>query len=393
MDSPRGRIYLMKAGTEGRVGLNAATVRHFDACLGCMACVTACPSGVQYGPLIEKTRAQIEHRYDRPWPERMWRGALFQVLPYPSRLRVLMAPLALLGPAVRALVTGPIGGWLPARLRASLALAPSIAWSNLAAAVPAHTAATGDCRARVSMLTGCVQRVAFPHVNAATLRVLSAEGCEVSAPESQGCCGALALHTGRLDDARAFARRAIESLGGAEHDRIVVNAAGCGSAMKEYGELLADDPEWADRARAFSARVRDVSELLVEIGEPRAPRREIRARVAYHDACHLSHAQGIRSAPRQLLATIPGLEVVTAAEPEICCGSAGIYNLVEPVPAAELGARKAAHIAAVQPDIVAAANPGCTIQIAAAGRALGHTWRVVHPIELLDEAIGGQDTA
>jgi glycolate oxidase iron-sulfur subunit len=391
MDSPRGRIYLMKAGTDGRVGLNAAMVGHFDACLGCMACVTACPSGVQYGPLIEKTRAQIERRYDRPWHDRLWRAALFQVLPYPSRMRILMAPLALLGPAARALAGGPIGRWLPARLRAALALAPSIAWSKLGAAVQAHTPAAGDCRARVSMLTGCVQRVAFPHVNAATVRVLSAEGCEVSAPESQGCCGALALHTGRLDEARAFARRAIESLGGPEFDRIVVNAAGCGSAMKEYGALLADDPGWAGRAKTFSARVRDVSELLVEIGEPRAPRGEIRARVAYHDACHLSHAQGIRSAPRQLLAAIPGLEVVTAAEPDICCGSAGIYNLVQPEPAAELGAREAEHIAAVQPDIVATANPGCIIQIAAAGRALGHAWRVVHPIELLDEAIGDQD--
>jgi glycolate oxidase iron-sulfur subunit len=174
-----------------------------------------------------------------------------------------------------------------------------------------------------------------------------------------------------------------------EHDQIVVNAAGCGSAMKEYGELLAGDPKWAERAKAFSARVRDVSELLVELGEPRATRHPIRARVAYHDACHLSHAQGVRAAPRILLSAIPGVELVTAAEPEICCGSAGIYNLVEPEPAAELGARKAAHIAALTPDIVATGNPGCTLQIAAAARARGCEWDVVHPIELLDRSIRG----
>jgi glycolate oxidase iron-sulfur subunit len=210
-------------------------------------------------------------------------------------------------------------------------------------------------------------------------------------PHDQGCCGALALHAGRLDDGRAFARRLIAAFEHAEVDRIVVNAAGCGSAMKEYGELLADDPDWAARARAFSARVRDVSELLVELGEPRARRHPIQARVTYHDACHLAHAQGIRSAPRDLLRAIPGIELVTPADSEICCGSAGIYNLVQPEPAAALGAEKATRLAETKPDIVATANPGCTLQIAAAARRLGARWPVVHPIELLDASIRGEN--
>jgi glycolate oxidase iron-sulfur subunit len=352
-----------------------------------MACVTACPSGVQYGSLIEKTRAQVEKRYDRPWHERWFRSALFQVLPYPNRLRVLMAPLAVVGPLVRNLAEGKVGEWLPARVRSLLSIAPPVSFAALTDDMPERTRAGGERRLSVAMLTGCVQRVAFRHVNEATARVLSAEGCDVVAPASQGCCGALALHAGQIDLAREFAKRTIEVLGDEDHERIVVNAAGCGSAMKEYGELLAEDPEWARRAHEFSTRVRDVSEVLAELGPPRAPRAPIEARVAYHDACHLGHAQGVRAAPRALLASIPGVEVVTAAESEICCGSAGIYNLIQPEPAAELGARKARHLSAVSPDIVATGNPGCTLQIAAAARAQGATWTVVHPIELVDQAI------
>ncbi len=241
----------------------------------------------------------------------------------------------------------------------------------------------------VGLLTGCVQRLAFPHVNQATVDVLAAEGCRVAAPAAQGCCGALALHAGRIDQARALARETIAVFERAGVDRVAVNAAGCGSCMKEYGDLFADDPAWAARAKAFGARVRDVSEVLIELGESRAPRHPIRARVAYHDACHLAHAQGVHGEPRALLAAIPGLEVQTPAESDICCGSAGIYNLVEPDAAADLGARKARHIAALEPDVIATANPGCILQIAAAGRRLGFNWRIVHPIELIDQSIRG----
>jgi glycolate oxidase iron-sulfur subunit len=389
MDSPRGRIYLMKAGLEGRVEMTSTFVRHFDSCLGCMACVTACPSGVQYGPLIERTRAQIERHHPRSAGDRAFRTMLFGILPYPARLRLALTPLAVFGWALRALDASGLLRVLPARLRALATLAPRVTLRGLGSRTPERTAAVGTPRMRVGLLTGCVQRLAFGHVNQATINVLAAEGCDVNAPGDQGCCGALSLHAGAIDQARELTRHNIAVFERSGDDRIVVNAAGCGSCMKEYGELLADDPAWAARARAFSERVRDVSELLVELGEPRAPRHAIPARVVYHDACHLAHAQGIRAQPRALLAGIPGVDVLTPAESEICCGSAGIYNLVEPEAAADLGARKAEHIAALSPDIIATANPGCILQIAAAGRRLGHHWRIVHPIELLDESIRG----
>jgi len=393
MDSPRGRIYLMEAGLDGRVEMTSSFVRHFDRCLGCLACVTACPSGVQYAPLIEKTRAQIERQYDRPAGEGLFRRLLLAILPYPGRMRLLLAPLVLLGPLM-----GPRGGFgpgllrlLPSRLRALMSVAPRVRWAALFGRRGAGAPAVGSERARVAVLEGCVQRLAFAEVNAATVRVLAAEGCRVESPRAQGCCGALPLHSGHLDQARELARHTIAVFEAAGVDRIVVNAAGCGSAMKEYGELLAGDPEWAARAHALSAIVRDVSELLVELGEPRAPRHEVTARVVYHDACHLAHGQGVRAQPRALLQAIPGVEVLTPVESEICCGSAGIYNLVQPAPAAELGARKARHLAALSPDMIATANPGCMLQIAAAARGLGHDWPIVHPIELVDASIRGVD--
>jgi glycolate oxidase iron-sulfur subunit len=349
---------------------------------------------VQYGPLIERTRAQIERNYPRDARDRAFRGVLMSLLPYPGRLRVALAPLAIFGGAVRSLgrtlMKQRRHGAL-SRVAAALALAPKVTFKSLLTHAPAHTPAVGEERMKVAVLTGCVQRMAFDHVNAATIRVLAAEGCTVMAPRAQGCCGALPLHAGYIDQARALARRTIEIFEREQVDRIVVNAAGCGSAMKEYGELFADDPRWHERARAFSARVRDVSQLLVELGEPRAPRQPIQARVAYHDACHLAHGQGIRVQPRALLQAIPGVELVTPDEFEICCGSAGIYNLVQPRPAAELGARKARNLAALSPDMIATANPGCTLQIAAAARDIGYNWPIFHPIELVDASIRGVD--
>jgi glycolate oxidase iron-sulfur subunit len=252
-----------------------------------------------------------------------------------------------------------------------------------------RTPAKGVRRLTVGLLAGCVQRVTFPEVNRATVRVLTAEGCDVVAPAAQGCCGALSRHAGRLDEAREFARRTIDAFDRANVDRVVVNAAGCGSSMKEYHELLEDDEAWSARARAFTARVRDASELLAELGAPRAPRHPVEARVAYHDACHLAHAQGIRAEPRAMLRAIPGIDLVELAEPDVCCGSAGIYNLVQPEAAAELGDRKAAHVAAAKPDVIATANPGCTLQIAAACRKRGESRPIVHPIELVDASIQG----
>jgi glycolate oxidase iron-sulfur subunit len=413
MDSPRGRVYLMKAGVDGRAELTSAFVQHFDRCLGCVACVTACPSGVQYGPLIEKTRAQIERRYDRSLPDRLFRSALMALVPYPHRMRILMLPLVLLGPVVRAIGRAlmarpeqvhnqaePVEERKPqpsgqptflSRVAAALALSPPVSLSAMFQRLPEHTPATGDPRMKVAVLTGCVQRLSFADVNRATVNVLAAEGCTVAAPAAQGCCGALPLHAGHIEQARSLAKHNIEVFERAGVDRIVVNAAGCGSAMKEYDQLLAGDAEWAPRAHAFSAKVRDVSELLTDLGEPRAPRRPIKARVVYHDACHLAHGQGVRVQPRALLQAIPGIELLTPAEPDICCGSAGIYNLVQPEPAAQLGARKARNIAALSPDMIATANPGCTLQIAAAARILGYKWPVFHPIQLVDASIRGVD--
>jgi glycolate oxidase iron-sulfur subunit len=389
MDTPRGRLYLMKAGLDERVPMNETFVKHFDACLGCMACVTACPSGVPYSPLIEATRGQIERRYERPAGDRLFRNLLFAFIPYPGRMRLLMLPLVA-WPPVSALLrsTGAIAA-LPSRLRALLELAPRVTLKGLFARQPERTPARGERRMTVGVLTGCVQRLAFSHVNTATINVLSAEGCDVVAPAGQGCCGALALHAGRRDEAIAFAKTTIETFEKAGVDRVVVNAAGCGSSMKEYGDLLSDDPAWAGRARRFASRVKDVTEALSDLGPARAPRMPMKMRVAYQDACHLAHAQGVRQPPRDLLLSIPGVTLVPLAEPEICCGSAGIYNLVQPDAARQLGDRKAAHIAAVEADVIASANPGCTLQIKAAAARRGATWRIVHPIELVDEAIRG----
>jgi glycolate oxidase iron-sulfur subunit len=389
MDSPRGRIYLMRGATEGRLELTPSLVQHFDACLGCVACMTACPSGVQYGPLIEGARAQIEQRYTRPAGERAFRAALFAALPYPSVMRALLAPLALAGGLVDRLKRSPWLSRMSRRIVAPILLAPRVSWTSLTTSVAERTPAAAPARMKVGLLTGCVQRLVFPQVHKATINVLSAEGCEVLAPAGQGCCGALSRHAGRLDESRAFARGLIEIFERTGVDRVVVNAAGCGSSMKEYGELLADDPAWKARAHAFAGKVRDVSELVVELGAPRVTRHPIQAKVAYHDACHLAHAQSIRTQPRDLLRAIPGIEIVELAESDICCGSAGIYNLVQPEPAAALGDRKAAHVVRANPDVVATANPGCTLQIGAACERRGFGAPIMHPIEILDASLRG----
>jgi len=388
MDSPRGRIYLMEIGLQGEA-MNDEMVRHFDRCLGCMACVTSCPSGVQYDKLIEATRQQVERRHPRSRRDRAFRALIFRLFPYPRRLRLLRGPLRLyqrsrLGTLLRR---AGLLERLPARVGAMERLLPTI---GTAAPLPEVTPAAGRRRRRVGMLSGCVQRVFFPEVNAATARVLAADGCEVVAPAAQGCCGALSLHAGREAEAQAFARDAIATFEAAGVDEVVVNAAGCGSAMKEYGHLLRDDPAWAERAAAFSARVRDLSELLVELG-PAAERRPLPVKVAWHDACHLAHAQGVRAQPREALAAVPGLEVREIGEGEICCGSAGIYNLTEPQPAGELGDRKAANVLATGAELLVTSNPGCLMQIRSAIERRGERLPVAHVAEVLDASIRGMN--
>jgi glycolate oxidase iron-sulfur subunit len=391
MDSPRGRIHLMQQRIEG-VPLSEAMVGHWDACLGCMACVTACPSGVQYDVLIEATRMQVESEHERPRADRWFRALVFALFPHPGRLRVLR-PLLRAYQAVRADRVVRRSGLL-ARLSPRLAalerLAPPLgrAWR-----APARTPATGERRAVVGMLTGCVQREFFPAVNAATVRVLAAEGCDVVAPPRQGCCGALSMHNGREAEAQRYARALVDTFEAAGPlDAVVVNAAGCGSAMKEYGRLLADDPRYAERARRFAAGVRDVSEYLAALG-PVAARHEVAATVAYHDACHLSHAQRIRREPRELLAAVPGLVLREIPDAEICCGSAGVYNVLNPGAAGELGDRKAAAVLATGADLVVTANPGCLLQIRAALERADRPVRLAHPVEVLDAAIRGSSLA
>jgi glycolate oxidase iron-sulfur subunit len=387
MDSPRGRIYLMKMAAEGNATINQTWVGHFDACLGCMACVTACPSGVDYAKLIEATRAQIERRYTRPAPEKRFRRFLFSIFTHPARLRALLWPLRLYQKAgLEALVRRMgIPKLLPARLRAMEALLPQVpAEEKLPELIPAQ----GDPRRRVGLLLGCVQRVLFPQVNAATARVLAAEGCEVVVPAAQPCCGALLVHAGEEEQAMQLARKTIEAFENAQVDAVIINAAGCGSSVKEYGHLLRDEPQYAARAKAFAAKCRDVSEFLAEL-EPRATHHALRLRVAYHDACHLQHAQGIRTQPRALLGRIPQLQLLEIPEAAICCGSAGIYNLVQPEAAAQLGDRKAGHVAALDADVVVSGNPGCLLQLQCALARAGRKLPVRHSIELLDASIRG----
>jgi glycolate oxidase iron-sulfur subunit len=384
MDSPRGRIVLMERGLREGQRMSEAMVTHIDRCLGCMACVTACPSGVQYDRLIEATRPQIERNATRPRTERLFRSLVFGIFTHPGRMRALV-PLLAASERLRIRPERILKRW--PRLNAIAKLAPKTTLRSSWARLDSTTRARGSKRARVGLLQGCVQRVFFNNVNRATVSVLSAEGFEVSAPRSPRCCGALLMHSGEEPAAKQRAKETIAAFD--DCDYVAVNAAGCGSAMKDYVHLLDDEPEWAERARMFSEKVRDVTELLAA-DEPRAARGPVEITVAYHDACHLAHAQAVRTEPRKLLATIPGLELVEPPEWEICCGSAGIYNLLQPEAADELGRRKAANLYATGASAIAAGNPGCTLQIQQKLAETGTPLPVYHPVELLQMSIEGR---
>jgi glycolate oxidase iron-sulfur subunit len=394
MDSPRGRIHLMKIGAEGNANLTDSFVQHFDWCLGCMACVTACPSGVRYDRLIEATRAQLERHHRRSPGEILHRKWIFNLFPHPGRLRAALLPAwAYQASGLRALVRGTgLVKLLPRKLRSMEALLPALTLRDLRARMPERIPAQGTVRKRVGLLTGCVQRVLFSGVNAATARVLAAEGCEVIIPRAQGCCGALMVHAGLEEKALAFARKLIDVFERAGVDTIVINAAGCGSTMKEYGYLLRHDPQYAERAQAIAAKCKDISEVLADL-EPRAPRHPLPLRVAYHDACHLQHAQGVRTQPRQMLKTIPNLELLEIPDAALCCGSAGIYNLVQPDTATQLGDLKVQNCLSTNPDLIVSANPGCLVQLASGLKRAGKQIPVLHMIELMDAAIQGTPAA
>ncbi|MBI4413469.1 MAG: 4Fe-4S dicluster domain-containing protein [candidate division NC10 bacterium] len=387
MDNPRGRIYLIRAASEGHVGITPSFVKHMYSCLLCRACETACPSSVQFGSLMEAARGQIERHYERPLRERALRRFIFSLFPYPERLRLALAPLRLFQwTGLQALLrgTGLLRAFFPS-LAMMDALMPPPGAMPPARPLPEVTPAEGTRRARVGLLSGCIQRVMFGPVNEATVRVLARNGCEVVVPAEQGCCGSLQAHEGELELAKTFARRTIEVFERAGVDHVIVNAAGCGSVMKEYHDLLREDPAWRERAAAFSKKVRDVSQFVAGLdGEAR--RGEVRLTVTYHDACHLVHGQKVRVEPRTLLQKIPGLKLVELKDSEFCCGSAGLYNLVEPDLSLQYLERKLDRIAETGAEMVVSGNPGCNLQIAMGLRKRNLPVRTAHTVELLDLA-------
>jgi glycolate oxidase iron-sulfur subunit len=375
MDSPRGRIFLMKEVLEGNVAIDEATP-YIDRCLGCVGCVTACPSGVPYGELITPFRAKAEAERKRTLFDRLLRSFVLKTLPYPGRFRW----------AVRF---GKIGnlmrGVVPGRMRDMLSLLPA----SLPAAQPLPEVypAEGQRRARVAMLAGCAQQVLAPEINWATIRVLAKNGVEVVIPKAQGCCGALAAHTGAIDQAQEFAKRNLQAFP-SDVDAILTNAAGCGSGMHEYGLWLRGQPEQAS-AESFVEKVKDVSVFLADLSLSEQPQLKQPLRVAYHDACHLAHAQGVRSQPRELLSAVENLELVEVPNGEICCGSAGTYNIEQPATAAQLGEQKAASIASTLPDVVAMGNIGCMTQIETHLKKQSKNIQVLHTMEVLDRCYRG----
>lgn len=376
MDSPRGRIFLMKEVLEGELPLADASP-FIDRCLGCQGCVTACPSGVPYGELLTTFRATTEQKRERPLLQRAVRAGVLTALPSPKLFRAG----AYLGQAAK-----PFRKVLPKELRAPLDLLPASVPAKFE--MPSFVPAQGRRRARVAFLAGCAQQVLAPNFNAATLRVLARNGVEVVIPERQGCCGAAALHTGARRQALSMGRTNLAAFP-ADVDAIVTNAAGCGSGLKEYPMLFKGEREEAQAAE-FASRVKDVSVFLAELGlEPMLPLAKP-VRVAYHDACHLAHAQKVKAQPRSILRAVPGLELVEVPEGDLCCGSAGTYNIEQPDLAARLGERKARNILATEASILASGNIGCHTQIETHLHRLGSRMRVMHTVEVLDLAYRGE---
>jgi glycolate oxidase iron-sulfur subunit len=391
MDSPRGRIFLIKSLAEGRIGLTDPTVEHLSLCLDCRACETVCPSGVPYGQLIEAAKAEIERQRPGGLARRAFRWLNFgALLGHPRLLALAASGLRLYqasGLQSLARSTGLLR-LLPGTLPAWEALLPSLPGRAERAALPSLIAAEGARRGRVAMLTGCVQSVVFGAHNRATARLLARNGWDVVVPRAQGCCGALNAHGGDHARAVAMARATVDVFERAEAEAVIVNTSGCGAHMKAFGLLLAGDPAYAERAARFAAGVQDIAEFLAR--EPlRGPLREVPMTVTYHDPCHVVHGQKIRKQPRDLLRQVPGLRVVDLPESDWCCGSAGIYNLTQPEMATRLLERKVRHVLSTGAEAVVTANPGCILQILAGLRARGADVKVLHIVEVLDRAYGG----
>lgn len=389
MDSPRGRIYLMRAASEGRAGIGDSFAKHMSLCLVCRACETACPSGVQFGNLMEAARGQVARHPTSPLADRLFRRFILEVFTHPGRLRVLLAPMrAYQKLGIQRLVRESGLVKRLGRLGAMERLMPPLPEARPAIHFPEVTPAVGPRRGRVALLLGCAQHAFFPDVNLATARVLAANGFEVVTPRGQGCCGSLWVHEGERERGKDLARMTIDVFEATGADLVAVNAAGCGSVMKDYGDLLKDDPKYAGRAADFSRRVRDVSEILAESGLA-GTLHPLTLRVTYHDACHLAHGQRVRTEPRKLLAAVPGLDLVPLREADFCCGSAGVYNLVHPELAREFLDRKLDRLAETGAQVMVAGNPGCLLQIAMGLRERGLPMRAAHTMEVLDWSYRG----
>ncbi|AFY46662.1 Fe-S oxidoreductase [Nostoc sp. PCC 7524] len=393
MDSPRGRIYLMDAINEGEIALNTATVQHFDSCLGCLACVSTCPSGVQYDKLISATRHQVERNYPRSLSDKLIRQLIFSLFPNPDILRILLIPLFVyqkLGFPKLVRATGLLKKISP-RLAAMESILPEITIKTFQDNLPTVIPAQGKKRYRVGVILGCVQRLFFSPVNEATVRVLTANGCEVVIPKSQGCCAALPEHQGQTEQAKALARQMIDSFADTDIDYVIINAAGCGHTLKEYGHILADDSAYREKAQDFAAKVKDAQEFLANVGltAKLSPLTDKPVNLVYQDACHLLHGQKISVQPRQLLRQIPGVSLKEPLDAALCCGSAGVYNMLQPEVAEELGKQKVQNLLNTGAELIASANPGCSLQITKHLQLQGKEISVMHPMELLDYAIRG----
>lgn len=387
-DSPRGRIYLMRAVADGRLGFSPEVREHLDLCLDCRACESACPSGVQYGKIIEPFKVALQRT--APAAERtslLQRLILHHLFPHPGRVRAALAParllqkLGVLDWAERAGLTR----LLPPTLQRMQAMLPKL--TSGSGSLPEVLPPVGPKRARVALFLGCVGDAMYPETTAATARVLQQNGCEVVVPRDQVCCGAIHYHSGVEEPALALARKNLAAFDANGYDAIIVNAAGCGAMLKDYAHLLTGADHEA--AATFTAKVRDISEFLVELG-PIAPKHRLEMKVTYHDACHLCHGQQVRAQPRRLLEMIPGLELLPLEESEICCGAAGTYNLTQPEMSERLGRRKMDHIASTGAEVVATGNVGCILQIARKIKESGSPMAIAHPVDLLDAAYRGE---
>jgi glycolate oxidase iron-sulfur subunit len=391
MDSPRGRIWLIRSAAEGKIGITDNFVKHMNLCLLCRACETACPSGVKFGFLMESARGQVDRHYQYSPGDRRFRDLVLRNFTDLGRLGAITGLLRFYQRSgLQTLVRASGILRLFCRLGRMEDLLPSVPDQRLRKELPEVLPAKGTKRGRVGLLSGCVQRFFFAQVNRATARVLSENGYEVVVPREQGCCGSLLVHEGEREQAKALARRTIDVFERAQVDVVVVNAAGCGSVMKEYWELLHSDPAYAQKALAFSKKVRDVSQLLAQAplnGRLQALERT----VTYHDACHLAHGQRVRQEPRTILKAIPGLKFVELTESDFCCGSAGVYNLLHPELAQQFMDRKIDRIKETGAEVVASGNPGCSLQIEKGLKARGLNIRVLHPVELLEWSYRGTE--